>query len=93
MVFFSIYSAGMYKYISNVDSQSIFSAHQYQPYGVEDEVTKLKKFHADCNPYTSIVRKDEGGNLDGWKLQGVLMLARHGDRGLFAFNINTIFIK
>lgn len=82
----------MYKYISNVDSQSIFSAHQYQPYGVEDEATKLKKLYTDCNPYRSIVRKDDGGILDGWKLQGVVMLARHGDRGPMAHvhGINTI---
>lgn len=82
----------MYKYISTADSQSIFNAHQYQPYAGDDEVTKLKKLQADCNPYRSIVRKDEGGILDGWKLQGVLMLTRHGDRGPMAHvrNINTI---
>lgn len=71
----------MYKYISLTDSQSIFNAHQYQPFGVEDDVTKLKKLQSDCNPYRSIVRNDDGGILDGWKLQGVLILTRHGDRG------------
>lgn len=82
----------MYKYISTADSQSIFSAHQYQPYAGDDDVTKLRKLQADCNPYRSIVRKDEGGILDGWKLQGVLLLTRHGDRGPMAHvrGINTI---
>lgn len=54
-------------------------------------MTKLKKLQSDCNPYRSIVRKDDGGILDGWKLQGVLMLVRHGDRGPMAHvrGINT----
>lgn len=78
---------GMYKYISNVDSQSIFNAHQYQPYGVDDEISKFKKLHTDCNPYNSIVRKDDGGILDGWKLQGVLMLSRHGKHGVHLVEI------
>lgn len=81
----------MYKYISTADSQSIFNAHQYTQFGVEDEMTKLKKLQADCNPYRTIVRKDDGGILDGWKLQGVLVLTRHGDRGPMAHvrGINT----
>ncbi|XP_031623417.1 2-phosphoxylose phosphatase 1 [Contarinia nasturtii] len=84
--------AGMYKYISTADSQSIFSAHQYQPFAVEDEMTKLKKLQTDCNPYRTIVRKDDGGIFDEWKLQGVIMLTRHGDRGPMAHvrGINTI---
>lgn len=82
----------MYKYISIADSQSIFNAHQYQPYGTDDDASKLRKMQGDCMPYRTIVRKDDGGILDGWKLQGVLMLMRHGDRGPMAHvrGINTI---
>lgn len=76
--------AGMYKYISTADSQSIFNVHQYQPFTIEDEVTKLKKLQTDCNTHRTIVRKDDSGILDGWKLQGVLLLTRHGDRGPMA---------
>lgn len=73
--------AGMYKYINTSDSQSMFNAHQYQPFAADDEMDKLKKLQTHCNPYRTIVRKDDGGILDGWKLQGVLLLTRHGDRG------------
>lgn len=81
----------MYKYISIADSQSMFNAHQYQTYG-DDDASKLRKLQGDCMPYRSIVRKDDGGILDGWKLQGVLMLMRHGDRGPMAHvrGINAI---
>lgn len=75
---------GMYKYISIADSQSLFSGQPYQSFTVEDEASKLKKLQTDCNPYRSIVRKDDGGIFDGWKLQGVVMLTRHGDRGPMA---------
>lgn len=84
--------SGMYKYISIADSQSIFNAHQYQPYGADDDTSKMRKLQGDCMPYRSIVRNDDGGILDGWKLQGVLMLMRHGDRGPMAHvrGINAI---
>lgn len=82
----------MYKYISIADSQSIFNAHQYQSYGADDDTSKMRKLQGDCMPYRSIVRNDDGGILDGWKLQGVLMLMRHGDRGPMAHvrGINAI---
>lgn len=34
-----------------------------------------------CNPVSGIVHREEGGILDGWTLQGVLVVTRHGDRG------------
>lgn len=72
----------MYKYINNGDSsQSFFSMQQYNAIVAQDETSKLKKFQSECNPYQSIVRQDDGGVVNDWKLQGVLMLVRHGDRG------------
>lgn len=74
----------MYKYIGNSSgfpTQSIFGSQQYNSFLLRNEVDKLKKLQSDCNPYENIVRQDDGGVLNGWKLQGVLLLTRHGDRG------------
>jgi 2-phosphoxylose phosphatase len=45
------------------------------------EEEKQKKYKQDCNPPETIVQLDEAGIIEGWKLQGVLLLIRHGDRG------------
>uniref|UniRef100_A0A1A9VI53 2-phosphoxylose phosphatase 1 n=1 Tax=Glossina austeni TaxID=7395 RepID=A0A1A9VI53_GLOAU len=45
------------------------------------ELRNLVKYKARCTPLTYIARADDGGILDGWKLQGVLLILRHGDRG------------
>lgn len=57
-----------------------------------DEYAPLHKLQADCNPYEQIVRKDDGGILNGWKLHGVMMVIRYGDRGPMAHvrDINSI---
>ncbi|CAD6998375.1 2-phosphoxylose phosphatase 1 [Ceratitis capitata] len=48
----------------------------------QDKISlKSNQFKERCAPLKSLVRRDEGGILDGWKLQGVLMVIRHGDRG------------
>lgn len=85
----------MYKYISisnGFASNSFFNIHQYQNQPSRDEYSKIKKLQSDCNPYQSIARKEDGGILNGWKLHGVLMLIRHGDRGpmVHVRNINSI---
>lgn len=72
----------MYKYIgTNNQSQAHFTAKQYNNFIYKGESSKLKKYYQDCNPTESIVRKDDGGLINGWNLQGVLLLTRHGDRG------------
>lgn len=82
----------MYKYISINASQSFLMNQPYQSLGNQDEASKLKKIQSECNPYQSIVRKEDGGILNGWKLQGVIILIRHGDRGPMAHvrGINSI---
>lgn len=48
------------------------------------KISPLKKLSLEsrlCNPVTDIVHGGEGGNLEGWKLQGIIMVTRHGDRG------------
>lgn len=82
----------MYKYIGINASQSFLINQPYQSLSSQDDASKLKKIQSECNPYQSIVRKEDGGILDGWKLQGVIMLIRHGDRGPMAHvrGINSI---
>lgn len=82
----------MYKYISINASQSFLINQPYQSLSNQDDASKLKKIQSECNPYESIVRKEDGGVLNGWKLQGVIMLIRHGDRGPMAHvrGINSI---
>lgn len=73
----------MYKYISNgnvISSQSFFNQHNAFA-AAQDEASKLKRLRSECNAYDTIERHDDGGILNGWKLQGVLLLIRHGDRG------------
>lgn len=76
----------MYKYISLSENPSslltsnrFYSINNYNKN--ENDLNKLKKYQIDCNPPETINRNDEGGVLDGWTLQGVLMITRHGDRG------------
>lgn len=72
----------MYKYISIADSQSIFNAHH--PYGMDDDAAlKKMRIEGDCMPPQSIVRKNEGGIFEenGFKLQGLFLVVRHGERG------------
>lgn len=51
------------------------------PQRSDKSILKYSQFKERCAPLEHLVRRDEGGILDGWKLQGVLMVIRHGDRG------------
>lgn len=42
---------------------------------------RFPKYRERCTPLAQLTRLDDGGILDGWKLQGVLLVIRHGDRG------------
>lgn len=48
---------------------------------VQEANSSLMQFKAICTPLVNIQRLDDGGILDGWKLLGVLLVLRHGDRG------------
>lgn len=74
------YLSGMYKYMSNTNGFSS-NAFKYARLTAHDEYARLRKLQPDCNPYQKIARKDDGGVLNGWKLHGVMMIVRHGDRG------------
>lgn len=89
----------MYKFIglSEKSTNFINANHNYNSIGKEnskfiDENVKLKKYRQDCNSYMNIQRMEEGGIIDGWTLQGVLFLVRHGDRGPMAHvrGINSV---
>lgn len=71
----------MYKYIGTTNSQTYLNARQYSDFIAYEEVLKLKKFQQTCNHIDDIQRQDDGGVLNEWRLQGVLLLIRHGDRG------------
>lgn len=80
----------MYKYIGNVNNVNNFlnakpmyasSSFSSSSSDLDEENMKLKKYKMHCSPVETIIRKDDGGLLDGWKLQGVLIVIRHGDRG------------
>ncbi|XP_067625021.1 2-phosphoxylose phosphatase 1 [Eurosta solidaginis] len=88
--------AGMYKYIGysstsfstfrflNGQSQSALVNGNDPDYGLENQdkaIFKYSKFKERCAPLEHLIRHDDGGILDGWKLQGVLIVIRHGDRG------------
>lgn len=42
---------------------------------------RFAKYRERCAPLNQLTRLDDGGILEGWKLQGVLLVIRHGDRG------------
>jgi len=42
---------------------------------------RFAKYRERCAPLAQLQRLDDGGILEGWKLQGVLLVIRHGDRG------------
>ncbi|XP_058819689.1 2-phosphoxylose phosphatase 1 [Topomyia yanbarensis] len=80
--------AGMYKYIGSIeDSNSVLSSKNFlykkqQLLLEEQERIRAKKINDDvCNHPPTIGIGEEGGTLDGWSLQGVLLVIRHGDRG------------
>ncbi|XP_075150295.1 2-phosphoxylose phosphatase 1 [Haematobia irritans] len=81
--------AGMYKYIGrNTNSLSYILNGNSHLYGAPSltvtppaDSNNFAKYKKRCMPLSQINRLDDGGILDGWKLQGVLMIIRHGDRG------------
>lgn len=70
----------MYKYVGIANSHAYLNSRQFN-LGQNDETMKLKKYQQSCNHVNDIHRQDDGGVLNEWKLQGVLLLIRHGDRG------------
>ncbi|XP_017047646.1 2-phosphoxylose phosphatase 1 [Drosophila ficusphila] len=84
--------AGMYRYMGNVESNpgggSVFgpsSSGTISSLGGESLASstthRFAKFRERCAPLSQLQRLDDGGILEGWKLQGVLLVIRHGDRG------------
>lgn len=80
-LFRNIFIVGMYRYIGTTNFQTFLTVKQYNHYLKKEESSKIQKYQQDCSPIESIVRQEDGGILEGWKLQGVLLLTRHGDRG------------
>lgn len=80
-------------YMGSNSGQTFLSTRQYKKFvNKEEDLPKTTKHEYDCNPIDNIKRKDDGGIIDGWHLQGVLLLIRHGDRGPMAHvrGINNI---
>ncbi|KAL9706391.1 hypothetical protein quinque_009909 [Culex quinquefasciatus] len=80
--------AGMYKYIGSIEasnsalSSKTFLFKKQQLLLEEQDRIRAKKINdEDCNHPPQIGLGEEGGTLEGWSLQGVLLLIRHGDRG------------
>ncbi|XP_016967636.1 2-phosphoxylose phosphatase 1 [Drosophila biarmipes] len=84
--------AGMYRYMGNVESVSgggsVFgpsSSGTISSLGGEtlasSTAQRFAKYRERCAPLPQLQRLDDGGILEGWKLQGVLLVIRHGDRG------------
>ncbi|EDV57426.1 2-phosphoxylose phosphatase 1 [Drosophila erecta] len=84
--------AGMYRYMGNVESTpgggSVFgpsSSGTVSSLGGDSSASstaqRFAKYRERCAPLAQLQRLDDGGILEGWKLQGVLLVIRHGDRG------------
>lgn len=81
-----LHLVGMYKYIGNNNTSigNTLNGKQQTSFAsvLEDEQSaKVRKFKERCAPLEQLGRHEDGGILEGWKLQGVLMVIRHGDRG------------
>ncbi|KAL5280379.1 PXYLP1 family protein [Megaselia abdita] len=74
---------GMYKYVGNLNNNIIGENGYLQATNEENEdLFRFKQFKDRCGSEDVLLtRKDDGGTLEGWKLQGVLLVIRHGDRG------------
>lgn len=68
----------MYKYI-NISRTYLNSRHYLS--AQYDNAIKSDEYENACNHAEDIQRQDDGGVFNEWKLQGVLLLIRHGDRG------------
>lgn len=76
----------MYKYIGSIEnSNSVLSSKNFlykkQQLEEQERVRSKKINDDDCNHPPTIGLGEEGGTFEGWSLQGVLLLIRHGDRG------------
>ncbi|XP_053676117.1 2-phosphoxylose phosphatase 1 [Anopheles nili] len=87
--------AGMYKYIGSIENGNNllnpkgFGYRKSEAFLVEDgdvvgSIRDKDIKQTDCTHPFTIVPGEEGGALEGWTLQGVLLLIRHGDRGPMA---------
>ncbi|XP_050077364.1 2-phosphoxylose phosphatase 1 [Anopheles maculipalpis] len=87
--------AGMYKYIGSIENgNNLLSAKSFGYRKTESYLVgegdpagrhRIKEINqTDCTHPFAIVPGEEGGSLEGWTLQGVLLLIRHGDRGPMA---------
>ncbi|XP_030555014.1 2-phosphoxylose phosphatase 1 [Drosophila novamexicana] len=89
--------AGMYRYMGNVEHNSSpgsgGGSGGYGPgtgtassgggIGAIDtsSAQRFARYRERCASLSQLTRMDDGGILEGWKLQGVLLVIRHGDRG------------
>lgn len=73
----------MYKYVGNLNNNIIRENGYLQATRENsEEVLRFKPFKDRCGSEEDLTtRKDDGGTLEGWKLQGLLLVVRHGDRG------------
>ena len=78
----------MYKYIGHSSSSLSYILNGKTHYNSAAmtptppaDASNFAKYKTRCTALSQISRLDDGGMLDGWKLQGVLMVIRHGDRG------------
>ncbi|XP_070500482.1 2-phosphoxylose phosphatase 1 [Chironomus tepperi] len=79
---------GMYKYVSSDSTNSAFLPKSFYSNKVAFETKrkdteKIEKYRQRyCNNINTLnlTSEDEGGFIEGWTLQGVILLIRHGDR-------------
>ncbi|XP_035774398.1 2-phosphoxylose phosphatase 1-like [Anopheles albimanus] len=87
--------AGMYKYIGSIERNNNkfltiqgFGYQKTKEYFKDDEEFTSSLIsntnHSECTHPSMLMAGEEGGSLEGWTLQGVLLLVRHGDRGPMA---------
>ncbi|XP_049531090.1 2-phosphoxylose phosphatase 1 [Anopheles darlingi] len=88
--------AGMYKYIGSIEMNNNlltiqgFGYHKTKEYFIDDEgftssfMPNRYLNQSECTHPTMLIAGEEGGSLEGWNLQGILLLIRHGDRGPMA---------
>uniref|UniRef100_T1GCT1 2-phosphoxylose phosphatase 1 n=1 Tax=Megaselia scalaris TaxID=36166 RepID=T1GCT1_MEGSC len=74
---------GMYKYVGNLSNNSIGENGYLQATNdIDEDLHRFEQFKDRCGSVDeNPSKKEDGGTLEGWKLQGVLLVIRHGDRG------------
>lgn len=73
----------MYKYVGNLSNNSISENGYLQATNdIDEDLHRFEQFKDRCGSVDeNPSKKEDGGTLEGWKLQGVLLVIRHGDRG------------